>query len=173
MRTLFSIVLMVLLAACANVTEINRNVSSEVRLDPSKSTYVAIPKDGRYGSTKYSESGDTAANLVMTGFLRHMAHIETGIKYQTYEEALSYAKKQKHTYLITLTILHWERRATAWSGKPTKASLRIVITDVGTGKQLDSVVIDARTSAVRMTSAQPQDVLPKPISQYVDSILVQ
>lgn len=169
MKNLVLVVLVGALTACANVTQVNRNVSKQVRLDSSKSAYVAIPRDGRYGSTKYFGSGEIVANLVMASFSKHMANVETGIKYQTYEEALSYAKK-KYTYLITPTILHWERRATAWSGKPTKASIRLVITDVKTGKRLDSVIINARTSAVRMTSAYPQDVLPEPIRQYVDAI---
>ena len=156
-------------SGCADVSTVQRH-DQDAYLHPKAATYVAIPQDGRFGEIVYMGSGTTVAGIVVAGFSGKLPNIRLGERYQPYEVAFRYAQDSNFHYLIVPTILHWEDRSTAWSGRPSKSSIRIVISDVGTGEIVDSAVIDSRSSKVRMTDPSPEDGLPKPVAEYVNSL---
>ena len=169
--TSISVVLcLFILSACADVTHIRRNDSRDFVLDSNSRTYISVPRDGSYGAINYNGSGTITAGIVLAAFSLQMTEVEIGDHQQTFEDALAFARKENYEYLIVPKILHWEDRNTAWSGRPSKASINLAIVDVRTGNKIDSVVIDARSSAVRMTDPSPEDALPGPVEDYVQSL---
>jgi uncharacterized protein YceK len=167
---LITILMLTFISGCADVTKVTRNEAREVALNSKAKTYVSIPADGRYGEQQYTGSGKIAAGIVLGAFSTKMLHVDIGEKYEAFDNALGTAKTGGYQYLISPKIIHWEDRNTAWSGRPSKASINIRIIDVASGDMIDSVVIDSRSSVMRMTDPSPEDALPAPIQEYVDSL---
>lgn len=173
MSRLNSIILLcvtLFISGCADVTSISRNNARDVFLAENEKTYVSIPDDGRYGEQIYTGSGRIVAGVVLSAFSSRMLHVDISDGNESYDQAINSARKGGYRYLIVPKITHWEDRNTAWSGRPSKASISIRIVDVSTGQMIDSVVIDTRSSVVRMTDPSPEDALPKPVQEYVNSL---
>lgn len=67
------------------------------------------------------------------------------------------ARSRKLRYLAIPTILHWEDRATEWSGKPDRISDRLVFLDVVTGQTMDSAVMTAKSKWFTFRGDHPPD----------------
>ena len=156
---------------CADVTSITRNTTREVVLDSKAKTYVSVPTDGRYGQQTYKGSGRVAAGIVFEAFSSRMLHVDMADTKEYFDQALNHARSGGYHYLVVPKIAHWEDRNTAWSGRPSKAAINIRIVNVGTGDMVDSVVINSRSSMVRMTDPSPEDALPGPVHEYVNSLV--
>lgn len=168
---LVSIVLFVgLLSACADTHQLLRTGREIPKLEQNRTVYVSVPKDGRYGQTNYSGSGQNTTQIVVLAFSQYANRVEPGHDYQTFEEALVAARKLNATYLVVPTILEWEDRATEWSGIPDKASIKILVADTGSGATIDSVVIKGKSGVATLGGDHPQDLLPKPVGEYVKSL---
>lgn len=170
MRLVSVALVVALLSACADTHQLLRTGREIPKLEKSKTVYVSLPKDGRYGQTVYSGSGQNTTQIVLMAFSQYAKKVESGYEYQTFEEALSAARKYGATYLVVPTILVWEDRATEWSGIPDKASIRITITDTGNAEAIDSVIINGKSGLATFGGDHPQDLLPKPVAEYVKSL---
>jgi len=170
MRNLTLIIAMIFIAGCADSHQILRTSSTLVKLKTESSVYISIPKDGRYGETIYSGSGATVAQAILLAFSKHLTQVETGQKYQSYRKSLNYAKANKFDYLIFPSILAWEDRATEWSGIPDKASIKISIINIATSRSIDSVIIKGKSGLGTFGGDHPQDLLVKPIDEYVNTL---
>jgi len=73
-------------------------------------------------------------------------------------------------YYVIPEILHWEERATEWSGKPDKIEVKISIYDNLTLKELASTIISGKSKWATFGGDHPQDLLDEPISAYVRSL---
>lgn len=158
-------------SGCADVSSITRNESRSFSLDSKARTYVTIPSDGQYGQQTYTGSGRITAGIVHGAFSTRMTQVDIADKYESYENAINTAISRGYQYLVFPKITHWEDRNTAWSGRPSKASINIRIIDVTTGDILDSVLINSRSSVMRLTDPSPEDALPEPVQQYVNSLM--
>ena len=156
------------LSACADTHEIVRYGTSEIpRLSPSDSFYIAVTRDGVYGSKPYPGSGLTTAQILLASLAKRARRVETGRAAESYDEALASARKSGYKYLVFPTILHWEDRATEWSGIPDRVEVKLELVDVSTGRTLDSGVIRGKSGLGTLGGDHPQDLLPKPVEEYV------
>ncbi len=158
--------IVVLLVGCADTYQLVRIEGANIEIDRTKSVYISIPKDGRYGQINYQGSGVSASQVILMAFSIYVEKIETGHQFQPFDNVLAYAKKNKYGYLVHPTILEWEDRATEWSGIPDKASIKIVFIDTKTGKTLDSVIIKGKSGIATFGGDHPQDLLSKPVEEY-------
>ena len=110
------------------------------------------------------------ANVIYGAFLRHIPRATISRKTGSYEEELLRAKDQGYTYLVQPEILHWEERATEWSGKSDRIKIRISIAEAETGNVIDSEIITGKSKWVTFGGDHPQDLLPTPINKYVVSL---
>jgi hypothetical protein len=147
-----------------------RTGTASIKLDSSKSTYISIPRNGKYGQTTYEGSGANLSQIIMMAFAPYANSVETGHEYQSFETALAYAKERNYVYLVVPAILEWEDRATEWSGIPDKASIKITVIDVVSGKTLDSAIIKGKSGIATFGGDHPQDLLTKPVGQYINSL---
>lgn len=164
MRSLF-VVLAVVLASCTSVKTVD-TTSSTGLLKREGSALVGISEDGRYNATVYNGSGHLASSMVLTAFAPHLSKVEIGERWRDQDEALAAARERGFTYLILPKIVHWEDRATAWSGLPDRATVLITVLDVAEGRTLDTATIDGRSAIITFLSESPQDLLREPIKQY-------
>jgi hypothetical protein len=169
MRTLILIIALLGLAACETYAVDRPNQISQ-RLAPAATAYVSVPPDGKYGKTVYAGSGAMAAQIVAAAFSRHFDHIEQASEPQTFDLALERAKEMRVAYLIAPAILHWEDRASFWSGRTDIAKLQILVIDVTTGQTIEQAVVSGTKGWPVFRNIHPQHVLPRPVGQYVDSL---
>lgn len=138
-------------------------------LSDTATAYVAVPDDGRYGDQIYAGSGNETALAIVAAVSMHGRAI-LGIGRQTHETDLAKAKEAKASYLFEPLILHWEHRATEWSGKPNRITLRIEIYETADDRILADTVLESHSSWWTLGGDRPQDLLPKTIKPFIDRV---
>ena len=170
MRAFLAFAFSLSLAACTASHSVKRTESRGVSLDPDGYAYVMTPENGRYGDTVYNESGRQTALAVSRAFSPHLRLTKREIAVTDRASALKAAKAGGFTYVIQPQILHWEDRATQWSGLLDKIELRLYVVDVATGKVLDSVLIDAKSKWATLGGDHPEHLLEQPLTDYANSL---
>ena len=168
-KYLVALSLMLILGACAAKHEII-NSSTNTKLLPQKSIYISLPNDGRYGNINYPGSGITTSQVLLKNFSKYNNNIIVSNQYRPFSSALSQARIKGSEYLIYPTILEWEDRATEWSGKPDRISIKIQTVEANTGKTLNSTIIQGKSSWATLGGDHPQDLLQKPIEELVNNL---
>jgi len=173
MKILLAIIVTTFLSGCMSdskqfiSTKKNSNTISRV-----EKVYVSVPKDGIYGHINYGGSGINVSRIVTMAFSKYNGVVESAFRYQSFEDAMQYAKDNKYEYLVFPTILEWEDRATEWSGIPDRVSIKITVFDVSTQKRLDSAIVKGKSGWATFGGDHPQDLLPEPVEQYTDSLFL-
>ena len=170
MRLISVVLFVTLLTACADSHQLMRMGGGLKTLDRGGMVYVSVPGDGRYGQTTYIGSGQNTTQIVVLAFSQHANRVESGHEQQDFDSALTAARKISAKYLVVPTILEWEDRATEWSGIPDKASIKLAVVDVDTGATIDTVIIKGKSGLATFGGDHPQDLLPKPVGEYVNSL---
>ncbi len=161
----------IIVLGCADSHQLVRNgMASNAKLKRSDSIYIAVSKDGLYGSRTYVGSGLNSSQIMLAAFAKRSQRVEVGSAHQELTEALKYAKLNNFSYLIYPTILHWEDRATEWSGIPDKVEIRVDVTASTRGNIIDSAIIKGKSGIATFGGDHPQDLLPKPVEEYVASL---
>lgn len=147
-----------------------KNVSeTSTKLQRGKSVAIATPTNGQYGQTVYSGSGRMTATAVQGAFSRHTNRI-TVVSNCKDLNCLMTDRRQISDYYVVPEILHWEDRATEWSGIPDKIEVKISVFDGLTGNDIASTIISGNSKWVTFGGDKPQDLLPEPLNAYVDSL---
>ena len=170
MKYLYLALVLLLVTGCADKHQLVRPNTPSMKLDKEKSVYVAMPKDGFYGVKSYPGSAKSVLSATVKAFSTYSNNVQSGHEYQTFDAALSYAKSKHYSYLIFSKILHWEDRATEWSGKPDKVTLKVDIIDPRTNKVLDSVTINGTSGIATFGGDHPQDLLTEPLNEFAKSL---
>jgi Domain of unknown function (DUF4823) len=139
-------------------------------LDSALKAYVAIPEDGRYGDELYPGSGNDTASAIIAAISVHGRAVMAKA-YQSHDASLASAKETGSAYLFEPAILHWEDRATEWSGLPDRITIRIDVYDCATDKGLlADAILEAHSSWWTLGGDHPQDLLPKTVGPLVDQL---
>jgi curli biogenesis system outer membrane secretion channel CsgG len=171
MNRLVIVFSILVLTSCADSYTVKRSTKyEEAKLNDESSAYVSLPEDGVYGTINYNGSGATSAQIVKYALLKHMVNVVSADLVEDYDTALNTANDKSFDYLVFLTILHWEDRATEWSAKPDKVSLKVVFVDVKTKNILSSVTIDGKSGLATFGGDRPQDLLAEPLQKYIDRL---
>lgn len=102
-----------------------------------------------------------------------MAKVEEATAPQTRDEALAAAKEAGASYLIVPAILHWEDRATEFSGLSDRVEIEIVVIEIATGDMIERAYIKGTNGIPDLASTKPEQLLPIPVNRYVDSLFIQ
>lgn len=78
MRYLIILVIVAVLSGCADSHQLLRIGSMSVTLERSKTVYVSIPRDGKYGEINYQGSGINVSQIIMMAISRYSETVETG-----------------------------------------------------------------------------------------------
>lgn len=141
------------------------------QLDSRKSAYISVPEDGRYGSTVYHGSGEMTTQAINVALSKYVDSVITSHNgAENYNTALKNARNKNASYLFYPHILGWEDRATEWSGKPDKISIKIRVVDVKRNQKISSIVINGKSPWMTLGGDRPQDLLEKPINEYINSL---
>lgn len=171
MRALVLAAISCLLVACADSHQLIRNDSlAAVRLSVDDSILIAVPEDGVYGTSNYRGSGQNAAQIIYSAFAERTSRARVSRAIQSFDEALATCRQSGQKYLVYPTILHWEDRATEWSGIPDKVEVKIEIVDSASGQAVTSAIVKGKSGLATFGGDHPQDLLSEPVAQFVSSL---
>ena len=133
---------------------------------------VAIPKDGRYGSTRYTGSGRKTAQIIANAASRHLGKVTVANSHQSLEQSLDQARTAGYSYLIYPTIKHWEDRNTVWSGRPDKVKVQVEVYNAQTRRIVESEYVEKVGSrwSMGLSGDKPEDLLPPLVDTYFASL---
>jgi hypothetical protein len=159
-----------LLSGCADTHQLARAAGKGLTSTQQTSAYVGLPQDGRLGHITYPGSGALTAQAVAVAFSPYFGKVTVGMKTEDFAGAQQTAKAGEYTHLLYLDILHWEDRATEWSGRPDQAAVKVSIIDTNTGETLDSAVVSGKSGLATFGGDRPEHLLPKPLADYAATL---
>lgn len=168
----FLIILSVLfLGSCsATYKQIDVTDQPQMKLDPNGKVLITTPEYGTYGEKKYPSSGHMTAQAVKAAFSRHTNHVSISDTCASTEECRKESKDIGYTYLAIPEILHWEDRATEWSGLPDRIEIKLIIVALDNGEVIHSTIISGKSKWATFGGDHPQDLLPEPINNYISTL---
>ena len=136
------------------------------RLPGAASLLVGVSKDGSFEGKLYEGSGQATTMEIVRALSSCASRVEAMPTTGTLEEGVEQAKARGFTHYIHPTILHWEDRATEWSGKRDKISILIQVVDAGSGQTIDSTTLNGKSKLATFGGDHPQELLPEPLAGY-------
>lgn len=164
MKLIFLAFALALLAGCTTHRYSLHPITRGESMRAGASALVALPEDGRFGQISYSGTGRQVARSVATALAKHCPRVDI---MQNTNAPLESARAGGFDYLITPRIIHWEDRATEWSGKPDRIEIELRTQAVKDGATVNLGSVEGRTGTFALTSSAPQDMLLDPINSYV------
>ena len=161
--------LAIIVTGCASTYKYKEFQSIETKLDRSKGVLISTPEDGLYGNTQYHNSGRMTANAVRAAFSKYSSRVDV-INTCHGDDCLNSIDTEKYGYYVRPEILHWEERATEWTGLPDRIEIQLVIHDAVTKNELVNSSYTGKSKWATFGGDHPQDLLPEPTNQYVSSL---
>ena len=81
-------------------------------------------------------------------------------------KSLEVAKQKQCDVLIYPTILHWEDRATEWSGLRDRARIQVELIDTETDATIDNTTLDLVGTWWTFGGLHPQDMVNESVEDY-------
>ena len=156
----------VLLSGCASTYKHSTLAEPNAKLERGKTVLIATPANGSYESKEYQNSGKMTASAVRTAFARFAS--STTVLPEC-KDIVCLGRNPSHDYYVVPEILHWEDRATEWSGIPDRIEVKISIFDIDR-KETASAVISGKSKWATFGGDHPQDLLPEPMNTYIESL---
>lgn len=160
--------LSLVLAACASTYTRQTITASQVKLASTGSVLVAVPHNGSYGDESYPASGSETAGAVRSAFARFSNNVQVTASGCSELGCLT-SDPTAFEYYVVPRILHWEDRATEWSGKKDKIEVKITVYGRD-GNPIASQIISGKSKWATFGGDHPQDLLAEPINDYVQSL---
>ncbi|MGM0517235.1 MAG: DUF4823 domain-containing protein [Pseudomonadota bacterium] len=169
MRILFAALAAFVLTGCVGIYDQRVVTAPQTELEEGASVAVARPADGHYGDTRYEGSGRAAAASVRAAFAAHSDRVEAFAICQS-ADCLRGHTGNDFDYYAVPRILHWEERATEWSGRPDRIRVKLSVYAADRREPVASSIIIGESNLLTLGGDHPQDLLLEPITAYVDSL---
>ncbi|MFC1762231.1 DUF4823 domain-containing protein [Planctomycetota bacterium] len=170
MRMKMLVLLFALVATgCTSTYKYNNLRVIDSRLDSNRGVLVSVPENGWYETTQYRNSGRMTANAVRAAFLQHAKQVDVTDTCHG-DECLESIDAEKHGYYVKPEILHWEERATEWSGKSDRIEIQLVIYDAISKEELANTTYRGKSKWATFGGDHPQDLLAEPTRKYITSL---
>jgi len=76
----------------------------------------------------------------------------------------------EYGYFVEPIILHWEERATEWSGLPDRIEIQLIIYSTVTNRQIANASFKGKSSWFTFGGDHPQDLLAEPTNEFVQGL---
>lgn len=157
---------LVLLSGCASTYKHSTLAEPSAKLERGKTVLIATPVNGSYEGKEYQNSGKMTASAVRSAFARFAS--STTVLPEC-NDISCLGRDPSHDYCVIPEILHWEDRATEWSGIPDRIEVKISIFDINR-KVIASAIISGKSKWATFGGDHPQDLLPEPMNTYIESL---
>jgi hypothetical protein len=170
MKQYINLLIIALLITGCTATYHQQALSDNARkLDKGKGVFISVPEDGRYGNHEYFNSGKMTANAVKAALLKYTNTVKVSNECHA-DNCFSVIPIETYSYYVKPEILHWEDRATEWSGKPDRLEVMLTVFDTATGAEISTVSLNGKSKFLTFGGDHPQDLLPEPINKYIESL---
>jgi hypothetical protein len=149
------------LAGCSHKYKTDTYNPPAALLSSNASAYIMVAKNGTYSSRTYAGSGKTVSQQTQAALARFLARVDMAPANENRAAAFREARKNAYDYVFEPVILHWEDRATAWSGKPDRISVKLVVWDPQTEEVVSTGIEKASSKWGTLGGDHPQDLLPR------------
>ena len=172
MRALALVSVLVLVSACVSQERKVHSFENQVLLQVSEplstdvEVIIATPADGVYADTPIELSGSRTASAVRDAFVAKAANVSIDEGCDSID-CISENFTGDQGYAVIPIILHWEERATEWSGVPDQIKVQIDTYDISSKTLLASFVIRGYGKQWTYGGEHTQDLLPVPLAEYV------
>jgi hypothetical protein len=161
---------LLLFSGCSNgISYITPMINSDKKIviNQNEKIYIALSKNGIYKNQIYINSATAVSNNIYNILTSYTDKIEIAKVNETLEETITYAKQNNIKYIIYPTIMHWEDRATQWSGRLDRVSINILIYDVIQDKKLVYSNVNATTNINHIPrNDKPEELLLEAFSKF-------
>jgi len=159
MRTSFVIAAGFTLSACAYQTvQMLPGHGGPAALTSGDIPCVMVAADGAYGSRVYAGSGRTVSTQIVS-VVRRTWPEATLVEPPDENEAATRCGALGSNYLIVPTLLHWEDRATNWSGVRDHIDVEVHLLRIAPKELLRSMTFEARNNWFTLVDAAPSELL--------------
>lgn len=165
-RIIYSCICIALLSGCASTFEYRTLAEPSAKLIRGKTVIIATPANGFFGNTVYQNSGNMTASAVRSAFARFAS---STVILPDCKDISCLERQPSHDYYVVPEILHWEDRATEWSGIPDRIEVKITVFDTNK-KEVASTILSGKSKWATFGGDHPQDLLPEPLRKFVDSL---
>jgi len=173
-RSVAVFILAIFVGSCAaydesyQTTSVLNNRTGTVSKDAS--FIVSVEADGKYVDRLYRGSGDMARTAMVNALSKYASDVSEILGFVSEEDATLDARDRNAAYLVYLRLLHWEDRATEWSGKPDRIEVEIRLIEGKSGEVLESQIVKGNSKWATFGGDHPQDLLAIPFDSYAASI---
>ncbi len=168
MRLLILFAVTSLVFGCTASYKQNLLAEPDKKLISGKSVIIATPANGFYENIEYPNSGKMTADVVRASFAQHTSTILVSTDCK--DIACLQNLNKDYGYLVVPEIIHWEERATEWSGKSDRIEVKITVYENQSWRELSSVVVTGKSKWATFGGDHPQELLPEPLNDYIDSL---
>ena len=132
--------------------------------------YVAIPFDATFKKNVMEGSGKMTAQAFQAAFLRYTRSVYTSKFPESIGEALEIARKGNMEYVLYPTIVKWEDRATEFSGRRDRLTVKAELIDLSTSQVVFAREVEATGKWMTDGGESPKDLLDQPAQQFANSV---
>jgi hypothetical protein len=158
------------LAGCANKYRVDLIEKPISNISAASHFYIMLPEDGRFEEIVYTGSGQLASSAVHSVLQRNGVKYTQASSIQTLAEATAEAASIGADYILQSIILHWEDRATEWSGRPDRITMKYVVVDLKNSEKVASMIVSASSKWATLGGDHPQDLVPKTVQDFIDNV---
>lgn len=160
--------LVLMLMSCTSTYKFDSEKYVDVPMKKGKIYSIATSEDGFYGSDVYNGSGRIVSSIIKLELQQYAGEI-TIYKNKITIDDFSATELSGIEYIVVPEILHWEDRATAWSGLPDKIEIQISTYDPNKN-MLNSTVISGKSASMTLGSTDPSELIEEPVKTYLKTL---
>lgn len=169
LRFVLLFVISALVSGCVDKFETESYSPPTSVISSSAKALILRSEDGQYAGKPYLNSGRMLTDQVEIAVASRLAQA-TVAQASDVESALAQARSTGVEYVIEPRILHWEDRATEWSGKPDRITIKLAIWDAETGEIVSTSLERASSKWATFGGDHPQDLLPKLLETWATRV---
>ena len=147
------VITLTFLVGCSSTYDNTLVKDISVKLSQSKSVNITTPVNGVYGETVYKGSGDMTAKALKSSFIKYSDKVSID---------------SNGDYEVKPEILHWEDRATEWSGK--RDVIKVLISVYENNNLISKYIIFGRSKWFTFGGDHPEDLLQSLVDKHVQSL---
>jgi hypothetical protein len=166
----FGLFITLFVISCTTTHSVKSESPEKITLDRNKVIYLNLPRDGRYKGTVYRGSAKTYQELLEINIENYASRIVLGKEYENINACRNTAKNNNADYLLYSTIINWEDRATAWSGRADTLAIKVEIIELKTGKKVYDAELFGKGKNLTLSSGSPEDLLPGLFEELMKAI---
>lgn len=167
-RILLSLITVIMLCSCSPLYNVSTSNKTSGIFDKGTKVLVLTSKDGASGSDVSNGSGFTVSNKIQSMLISKQCLVKTDREKDSILD-LNEETATKYDYIIVPVINLWEDNATAWSGKPDKLNLTILIYD-GKKELITSGELQGQSAAAVIDENDPSELIDPLLQDYFKNL---